>query len=75
MSEQFYFSAKIIQNQCASEKALKFLDLMAEEHPWAFLNHSLSWPEKTSSQSENEATKLIWFMADNSESGCGKDTQ
>lgn len=68
-------SAKIIQNQCAPEKALKFLDLMAVEHPCAFLNHSLSWPKKASLQSKNEAIKRIWSMADKSESGCEKDSQ
>lgn len=75
VSEQFCLSAKIIQNQYAPEKALKFLDLMAVEDLWAFLNHSLSRPKKASSQSENEAIKLIWSMVDKSENGCEKDTQ
>lgn len=72
VSEQFSLSAKMIQNQHAPEKALKFLDLMAMEQPCAFLNHSLSWPKKASSQSKNEAIKFVWSMA---ESGCEKDTQ
>lgn len=68
-------SAKIIQNKCAPEKALKFLDFMAVEHPWASLNHSLSWPKKASLQPKNDAIKLTWSMVDKSESGCEKDTQ
>lgn len=48
VSEQFCLSAKVTQNQCAPEKALKLLYSMAVEHPRAFLNHSLSWPKKAS---------------------------
>lgn len=67
VSEQFCLSAKIIQNQCAPEKAL---DLMAVERPWDFVNDSLFWPKKASLQSKNEAIKLIWSVVDKSESGC-----